>query len=135
MSKFGLGLDNMLRSYLIDEVSNLEMEDAFVKHTNWDVRKGKPYVLFRKTRKIIESDKIHKGITATAGGFTSRAHFALKYSDESLNSKMDNFKFEENRITNLEMETAANIWSFDSLGHNALSLNAIIANRFGNFQR
>jgi uridine phosphorylase len=39
MSKFGLGLDNMLRSYLIDEVSNLEMEDAFVKHTNWDVRK------------------------------------------------------------------------------------------------
>jgi uridine phosphorylase len=41
MSKFGLGLDNMLRSYLID-VSNLEMEDAFVKHTNWDVRKGKP---------------------------------------------------------------------------------------------
>jgi uridine phosphorylase len=29
MSKFGLGLDNMLRSYLID-VSNLEMEDAFV---------------------------------------------------------------------------------------------------------
>jgi uridine phosphorylase len=33
----------MLRSYyLIDEVSNLEMEDAFVKHTNWDVRKGKP---------------------------------------------------------------------------------------------
>jgi uridine phosphorylase len=39
MSKFGLGLDNMLRSYLIDEVSNLEMEDA-LKHTNWDVRKG-----------------------------------------------------------------------------------------------
>jgi uridine phosphorylase len=28
----------MLRSYLIDEVSNLEMEDAFV-NTNWDVRK------------------------------------------------------------------------------------------------
>jgi uridine phosphorylase len=51
MSKFGLGLDNMLRSYLIDEVSNLEMEDAFVKHTNWDVRKGKPYVLFRKLEK------------------------------------------------------------------------------------
>jgi uridine phosphorylase len=40
---------------------------------------------------------------------------------------MDNFKFEENRITNLEMETA--IYGLDSLGHNALSLNAIIANR------
>jgi uridine phosphorylase len=45
MSKFGLGLDNMLRSYLIDEVSNLEMEDAFKHNTNWDVRKGKPYVI------------------------------------------------------------------------------------------
>jgi uridine phosphorylase len=31
MSKFGL-VDNMLRSYLIDEVSNLEMEDAFVTY-------------------------------------------------------------------------------------------------------
>jgi uridine phosphorylase len=40
MSKFGLGLDNMLRSYLIDEVSNLAIEDAFVQHTNWDIRKG-----------------------------------------------------------------------------------------------
>jgi uridine phosphorylase len=44
MSKFGLGLDNMLSLYLIDEVSNLA-EDAFVQHTNWDIRKGKPYVL------------------------------------------------------------------------------------------
>jgi uridine phosphorylase len=80
MSKFGLGLDNMLRSYLIDEVSNLEMEDAFVKHTNWDMRKGKPYVIAcsEKLEKIIESDK---RITATAGGFTDlKAHFALKYS-------------------------------------------------------
>jgi uridine phosphorylase len=45
MSKFGLGLDNMLRSYLIDDISNTEMEDAFVKHTDWDLRKGKPYVI------------------------------------------------------------------------------------------
>jgi uridine phosphorylase len=39
MSKFGLGLDNMLR-YLIDDISNTEMEDAFVKHTDWDLRKN-----------------------------------------------------------------------------------------------
>jgi uridine phosphorylase len=71
MSKFGLGLDNMLRSYLIDEVSNLEMEDAFVIHQlGCAQRKTLCNCLFRKTRKIIESDKIHKGITATAGGFT-----------------------------------------------------------------
>jgi uridine phosphorylase len=42
---------------------------------------------------------------------------------------MDNFNFEETRITNLEMETAAIYGLGKLLGHNCLSLNAIIANR------
>ena len=133
MSTFGLGLDNMLRSYLIDEVSNSEMEDAFIKHTNWDLRKGKPYVIScsEKLEKIIESDKMHKGITATAGGFYGPQGRVLRLNiqDEELNSKMDNFEFEENRITNLEMETGAIYGLGKLLGHECLSLNAIIANR------
>ncbi|CAN1565362.1 Udp Uridine phosphorylase [Flavobacteriaceae bacterium] len=133
MAKFGLGLDNMLRSYLIDEISNSEMEDAFIKHTNWDLRKGKPYIIScsEKLDKLIESDKIHKGITATAGGFYGPQGRILRLNiqDENLNSKMDNFKFYANRITNLEMETAAIYGLSKLLGHNALSLNAIIANR------
>lgn len=133
LSKFGLGLDNMLRSYLIDEVSNIEMEDAFVKHCNWDLRKGKPYVIScsEKLKKIIESDRIYEGITATAGGFYGPQGRVLRLNiqDETLNSKMDNFKFDGNRITNLEMETAAIYGLSALLGHNALSLNAIIANR------
>jgi uridine phosphorylase len=133
MSKFGLGLDNMLRSYLIDNISNIEMEDAFVKHTDWDLRKGKPYVIScsGKLEKMIENDKIHKGITATAGGFYGPQGRVLRLNiqDESLNSKMDNFKFGVNQITNLEMETAAIYGLSALLGHNALSLNAIIANR------
>ena len=133
LSKFGLGLDNMLRSYLIDEVSNIEMEDAFVKHTNWDLRKGKPYVISCSStlEKMIESEKMHKGITATAGGFYGPQGRVLRLNiqDEALNSKMDNFYFEGNKITNLEMETAAIYGLSALLGHNALSLNAIIANR------
>jgi uridine phosphorylase len=133
MSKFGLGLDNMLRSYLIDEISNIEMEDAFVQHTNWDLRKGKPYAIpcSEKLEKMIESVKIHKGITATAGGFYGPQGRVLRLNiqDDSLNSKMDNFKFGNNKITNLEMETAAIYGLSALLGHNALSLNAIIANR------
>jgi uridine phosphorylase len=133
MSKFGLGLDNMLRSYLIDDVSNIEIEDAFVNHTNWDLRKGKPYVIScsEKLEKMIESDKIYKGITATAGGFYGPQGRVLRLNiqDESLNSKMDNFKFADNQITNLEMETAAIYGLSALLGHSALSLNAIIANR------
>ncbi|EMY3558313.1 nucleoside phosphorylase [Flavobacterium psychrophilum] len=133
MAKFGLGLDNMLRSYLIDEVSIPEMEDAFIKHTNWDLRKGKPYIIpcSEELEKLIESEKIHKGITATAGGFYGPQGRVLRLNiqDESLNSKMDNFNFEDNRITNLEMETSAIYGLGKLLGHHCLSLNAIIANR------
>jgi uridine phosphorylase len=133
MSKFGLGLDNMLRSYLVDAVSNIEMEDAFIKHTNWDLKKGRPIVVSCSSalEKRIESDKIHKGITATAGGFYGPQGRVLRLDiqDATLNSKMDNFLFDGNRITNLEMETAAIYGLSALLGHNALSLNAIIANR------
>ncbi|PWA04369.1 nucleoside phosphorylase [Flavobacterium psychrotolerans] len=133
MSKFGLGLDNMLRSYLIDNISQVAMEDAFISHTNWDLRKGRPYVIScsEKLEKVIESDKIHKGITATAGGFYGPQGrvLRLEIQDENLNGKMDNFKFEDDRITNLEMETGAIYGLSALLGHQALSLNAIIANR------
>ena len=133
MSKMGLGLDNMLRSYLIDTISNLEMENAFINHTNWDLRKGKPYVIAcsEKLEQLIESDKIHKGITATAGGFYGPQGRVLRLDiqDTTLNSKMDNFNFEGNRITNFEMETSAIYGLGKLLGHECLSLNAIIANR------
>ena len=133
MSKFGLGLDNMLRSYLIDNVSNKSIEDAFVSHTNWDARKGRPYAIpcSEKLAKIIESSEMHVGITATAGGFYGPQGRVLRLNiqDEQLNSKMDNFNLDGNRITNLEMETAAIYGLSALLGHNALSLNAIIANR------
>ena len=133
MSKFGIGLDNMLRSYLIDEVSDIPMENAFIAHTNWDLKKGRPYVIpcSEKLEKVIESDKMHKGITATAGGFYGPQGRVLRLNiqDENLNGKMDNFKFEGNCITNLEMETGAIYGLGKLLGHNCLSLNAIIANR------
>jgi len=133
MSKFGLGLDNMLRSYLIEEVSNAAIEDAFVAHTGWDIRKGKPYAIAcsEKLEKQIESDRMFKGITATAGGFYGPQGRVLRLNiqDEKLNNKMDNFTFNESKITNLEMETAAIYGLSALLGHNALSLNAIIANR------
>ncbi|WDO12149.1 nucleoside phosphorylase [Flavobacterium sp. WW92] len=133
MSKFGLGLDNMLRSYLIDRISEDAIEEAFIHHTNWDIRKGKPYVIrcSETLEKLIESDKIFEGITATAGGFYGPQGrvLRLEIQDPQLNGKMDNFNFNDNRITNLEMETAAIYGLSALLGHNALSLNAIIANR------
>lgn len=133
MSKFGLGLDNMLRSYLIDNISHPEIEEAFMAQTNWDLKKGKPYVIScsEKLEKLIESDQIFKGLTATAGGFYGPQGRVLRLpiQDTELNHKMDSFVFEGNRITNLEMETAAIYGLSTLLGHQALSLNAIIANR------
>jgi uridine phosphorylase len=133
MSKYGLGLDNMLRSYRIDEVTDVALEEAFAHHTQWDIRKGKPYAVkcSERLEKIIESGHIHKGITATAGGFYGPQGRVLRLDiqDADLNSKMDNFNFNNQRITNFEMETAAIYGLSALLGHNALSLNAIIANR------
>ncbi|RZJ26290.1 MAG: phosphorylase, partial [Flavobacterium sp.] len=133
MSKFGLGLDNMLRSYLLDDVSDTEVEEAFIRHTDWDMRKGRPYITScsRALEQMIESDRMFKGITATAGGFYGPQGRILRLNiqDENLNPKMDSFAFGDTRITNLEMETAAIYGLCNLLGHNGLSLNAIIANR------
>ena len=133
MAKYGLGLDNMLRSYLIEEISDKAIEDAFIAHTNWDAKKGRPYAIScsEKLEKVIESNQMHKGITATAGGFYGPQGRVLRLDiqDPSLNNKMDNFKTNDTRITNLEMETAAIYGLGKLLGHHCLSLNAIIANR------
>ncbi|NHM06832.1 nucleoside phosphorylase [Flavobacterium sp. CYK-4] len=133
MSQYGLGLDNMLRSYLIDDISEKNLEDAFIQQTNWDMKKGRPYVIkgSETLEKRIESDKIFKGFTGTAGGFYGPQGRVLRLNiqDPQLNSKMDKFEYNGMKMTNLEMETGAIYGLGKLLGHQCLSLNAIIANR------
>ena len=133
MSAYGLGLDNMLRSYLIDSISEKEMEEAFIAQTNWDLKKGRPYVIAGSDALIkkFESNQIFKGFTGTAGGFYGPQGRVLRLNiqDPELNTKMDTFNFNGTRMTNLEMETGAIYGLGKLLGHQCLSLNAIIANR------
>jgi uridine phosphorylase len=133
MSQYGLGLDNMLRSYLVAEISEIEMEDAFIQQTNWDLRKGRPYVIAgsKTLEKRLESDTIFKGFTGTAGGFYGPQGRVIRLGiqDPELNSKMDRFNYNGIKMTNLEMETGAIYGLGKLMGHNCLSLNAIIANR------
>jgi uridine phosphorylase len=133
MAQYGLGLDNMLRSYLIDSIAETRLEKAFIEHTNWDLKKGTPYFIgcSPELEQLIESEQIHKGITATAGGFYGPQGRVLRLGiqDPALNSKMDSFAFEGHRVTNLEMETSAIYGLGKLLGHHCLSMNAIIANR------
>lgn len=133
MSQYAIGLDNMLRSYCIDSISHPKIEQAFIEQTNWDLYKGKPYVI--RSSEILEnlfnSFEIHKGFTATTGGFYGPQGRILRLDiqDRNLNQKMDQFECNGIQITNLEMETAAIYGLAALLGHQAISLNAIIANR------
>ena len=133
MSRYGLGLDNMLRSYQIDEISEKEIEEAFIYQTNWDLRKGRPYVVkgSDSLATLFLSDQIFDGFTGTAGGFYGPQGRVLRLpiQDIELNRRMDSFHFQGIRMTNLEMETGAIYGLGKLLGHECLSLNAIIANR------
>lgn len=133
MSSHALDLNGMLQSYNINTISNPDFENAFIKHTGWSENKSKPTLISSSNilAERIVSDKVYKGITATAGGFYGPQGRVLRLSlqDKKLNTKIDSFNFEGNRITNLEMETSAIYGLSKLLGHNAVSMNAIIANR------
>jgi len=133
MSSYAIDLNGMLHSYQIDDVSNLEIENAFTKQTNWSDKKSAPIVISNSTylEKKLISEKIHKGMTATAGGFYAPQGRVLRLGlqDSEINSKINKFNFKGIKVSNLEMETSAIYGLCKLLGHNACSMNAIIANR------
>ena len=133
VSSYAIDLSGMLLSYQVDEISHPKIEEAFIKHTNWNEKKSYPIVVANSIDlgKKLSSKNIYQGITATAGGFYGPQGRVLRLAiqDPELNQKIDSFNFEGNRITNLEMETSAIYGLSKLLGHHAVSMNAIIANR------
>ncbi len=133
LAQYGLGFDGLLHSYDCEEILEAEMENAFIKHTNWSPRKSRPYLVKGSELLIqkLKSDNVFVGVTATAGGFYGPQGRVLRLAleDPSLNSKIDNFEFDGYKVTNLEMETSAIYGLAKLLGHEACSMNAIIANR------
>ena len=133
MSEYAMDLNGMLRSYQTEQIAHLEIEDAFITHTNWHQYKARPLVIkgSKQLETKFKSAVLHKGFTATAGGFYGPQGRVLRLQpqDPELNNKIDSFNFNGLRVTNLEMETSAIYGLSKLLGHNALSLNAIIANR------
>ena len=133
ISSHALDLNGMLHSYKVDEISSPEIENAFVKHTNWSSKRAAP-ILIKNNKELeqsIASDLTFKGITATAGGFYGPQGRVLRLAlqDSELNQKIDSFRFGDHRITNLEMETSAIYGLSKLLGHRACSISAIMANR------
>ena len=133
ISKYAIDINGMLHFYQVGSISNTDVENAFILHTKWHKNKARPIVLknSKELETRFESDSIYKGFTATAGGFYGPQGrvLRLQLQDGNLNSKIHSFNYNGLRITNLEMETSAIYGLSKLLGHNALSLNAIIANR------
>ena len=129
----GLDLNGMLHFYQVDSICNTELEDAFIAQTNWHSSKARPIIIenSNELEQQFEGNNVFKGITATAGGFYGPQGRVLRLPlhDSSLNAKMDAFNYKSNRITNLEMETSVIYGLSKLMGHRAVSLNAIIANR------
>ena len=134
LAEYGLGFDGMLWAYECDTVIETKLADAFAKHTDWNLRKSYPYIVRNSPElgaKLAGGEKIHKGITGTAGGFFGPQGRILRLAlqDSELNSKIDSFAYKGHRVTNLEMETSAIYGLSKLLGHKACSMNCIIANR------
>jgi len=129
----GLDLNGMLHFYELEDICNHEIENAFIKHTHWNSNKARPIVISNslELERIFESKQTYKGVTGTAGGFYGPQGRVLRLAiqDSELNNKMNSFLYNGLRISNLEMETATIYGLSKLLGHNAVSLNAIIANR------
>lgn len=133
-SEYGLGLDGLLNYYAdADQVIDKEMAEAFITHSHWNQCFAKPYVVRASealTNRI--SEGMYKGITATAPGFYAPQGRSLRLdlSIENINELLRDFRFNEERITNFEMETSAIYGLGSMLGHQTATVCAIIANRY-----
>lgn len=134
LSSHGLGMDNMLHAYKdAPNVREIAMEEAFMAHIQWNTDKGRPYIVgcAETLKQRLLTDKVFEGITGTAPGFygPQGRMLRLPVQDPTLNDKLHSFNYKGYRMTNLEMETSAIYGLSKLLGHQAVSLNAIIANR------
>ena len=132
-STHGLGLDNLMNYYEYQKsVKELEIIDAFVAQTNLDTKITIPYV-FEGGPSLINkfNDQFFKGITVTCPGFYGPQGRILRLGLKSpgLINKLTDFSYNQHRITNFEMETSAIYGLGKLLGHECLSVNAIVANR------
>lgn len=132
-SAMALGFDGLLNFYHDrDLVTDSKIEEAFVKHTGWSDRLPAPYVCKASGSLLAEFEKFTgTGITISANGFYGpqgrdlRARLAFP----GLNDSLSSFRYENMRITNFEMEGSAIYGLSGILGHDALTVCLIIANR------
>jgi uridine phosphorylase len=133
LSELALGLDGLLHHYEHPGSLNPELEAAFIRQTNWPRQHAMPYVAEAdpKLIKRLGSKNVLKGITATLPGFYGPQGRKLRLEpvNPDLLIALAAFEFKGLKITNLEMETSGIYALATLLGHPAISINCILANR------
>ena len=133
LGRYGLGFDGVLHFYKNEDIFESAIENAFIEHCDYPEERSRPYIVknSKELQNKLLSDEIFSGITATSGGFYGPQGRVLRLAiqDKNMNHKIENFDYNGLKVTNLEMETSVIYGLSKLLGHRAVSMNAIIANR------
>ncbi|MDT0621599.1 nucleoside phosphorylase [Croceitalea vernalis] len=133
LSKTAIGLDGLLHFYQSQNTQNTALVEALSKHLNWGRYKIHPYGFNcdENLAQTLMGNHIRLGITITNAGFYSPQgrQIRLEPNLTDFHKKLQSFVLEDEKLTNLEMETAGIYGLSKLLGHKAVSMNAILANR------
>lgn len=133
MSAVSIGIDGLLNFYDgVQQISDQDFEDQFIAQTQWNPRCPRPYVI-RNNRALIDmfSDFAIEGVTISCGGFYAPQGrvVRLPLADKDYIDHIQNFSYGGLRVTNFEMESSAIAGLAALLGHRALTVCGIIAQR------
>ena len=129
-----IGFDGVLNYYAgRNEVADLEFEKAFCDHTGWNPLWAKPYVVNADSSLVdqIGRDDMVRGNTISAVGFygPQGRELRLPLANPGLNQSIESFRFNGRKVTNYEMESAPLQGLGRLMGHRAMTVCSIIANR------
>ncbi len=134
ISEKSIGFDGMINFYAgRDSVSDLAFEEALKKHLNWNLQLAAPYVVDADADLVnkIGRDDMLRGVTISANGFYGPQGRVLRIdlADMHINDKIESFRYGNYKITNYEMEGSAIAGLAKLMGHKAMTVCCIIANR------
>ena len=133
ISEFAIGLDGLLNYYKVENsIEEIMYLEAFSNYLKQYFNSVKPYITSASNSLLKKFEtKYPKGTTLTACGFFAPQGRKVRLESEfpDFIKVIQNFHYQNFRISNLEMETAGIYGLGKLLGHNCLSVNAIIANR------
>jgi len=132
-STHGLGIDNLLNFYRIEHNDeDKQLLHSFITQTQLHNNLSQPYISGAGSALLKHFvTGFHHGITVTCPGFYGPQGRVLRLglSSPNLVDSLTEFSFGQHRISNFEMETAGIYGLGKLLGHQCLSLSAIVANR------